>query len=79
MQKFYENFLHENFYTRSNYYNRTVIYVNYMKIFLHENFYHENYLHKNKANYGTLWYLMLLVAYFQHSAIDLGDCMVNPV
>ena len=44
----YENFLHENFYTRSNYSNRAVIYVNHTKIFLHENFYHEN-----KVNYGS--------------------------
>ena len=29
----YENFLHENFYTRSNYSNRAVIHVNHMKIF----------------------------------------------
>ena len=48
MQNLYGNFLHENFCTRSNYSNRTVIHVNYTKIFLHENFYHEN-----KANYGS--------------------------
>ena len=48
MQNLYENFLHENFYTRSNYSNRAIINVNYTKIFLHENF-----LHENKANYGS--------------------------
>ena len=52
MQKLYENFLHETFYTRSNYSNRAVIYVNHTKIFLHENFYHKKSLHENKANYG---------------------------
>ena len=53
MQNLYENFLHENFYTRSNYSNRAIINVNHTKIFLHENFYHENFLHENKANYGS--------------------------
>ena len=53
MQNLYRNFLHENVYTKLNYSNKAVIYVNYMEIFLHENFYHENYLHENKAIYGN--------------------------
>ena len=53
MQNLYENFLHEKFYTRSNYSNRVVIYINHTKIFLYENFYHENFLHENKVNFGS--------------------------
>ena len=40
--KLVQRFLTQNFYTRSNYSNRAVIYVNHIKILLHENFVHEN-------------------------------------
>ena len=59
MQKLVRKFLHENFYERSNYSNRVVIYVNYMKIFLHENVYHEKLLHENKVNYDT--YMLYII------------------
>ena len=62
MQNLYENFLHENVYIRSKYSNRAVIiHVNHMKMFLHENFCHEIFLHKNKANYGTAYPLILVL------------------
>ena len=44
--------LYENFYTRSNYSNRAVIYVNHTKIFFTQKFLSQNILHENKANYS---------------------------
>ena len=62
MQNLYENFLHENFYTRMNYSNTAVIHVNHMKTLLYKKFYH-----KNKANCDVKNSITLLI--FNKSAL----------
>ena len=44
-----QTFLHENFYTRPNYSNRAVLYINHVKTYLRKNYYK-----KSKANYGNV-------------------------
>ena len=76
MQNSYENFLHENFYLRSNYSNRAVIYVNHTKIFLYKTFYHENFFYtKIKRITFTIGHLISTPA----MGILLTGCMMTKV
>ena len=49
----YENFLHKNFYTRSNYSNRAVIHINHTN-FYNGNLYHEKFCMKKMVSYSIL-------------------------
>ena len=71
IQNLYEYFLHENFYTRSNYSNRAVIHINHTKIFLHKNF----ILKIFPRNYGNIFCIQKVDRVI---VTQVGICVVSP-